>query len=421
MQLHKRLTTAEVCLVLDWYNQGLMTRDRALTKLGVKRRRFYSLLAAQRTGTLKDISPPKRRNTHRRLSSAVEAVIRAELAQEQQLINNPNIPVTSYNYAALTDRIVEQIEGTVSAQTVRNRAKAWGYYAPRKLPKTNHVRVVLTTAPGLLLQHDASHHLWSPFATSKWVLITTLDDYSRLLVYADFWAEETTWAHIQALRSVVETYGVGGNYYTDNHSIFRFIERQESYWQTPKRAASDIKTQWERAVRECGMGTIYAMSPEAKGKIERPYRWLQDRIVRACAKAGIVTMADARAILQAEVTRYNTKQVHSTTKEIPLLRFQRAERESNSVFRELVLPAPFTSPKDVFCLKETRVVNGYNQIRWHNRPWKVPRSVPEGATVQLHIVPDSSRPELRIWYKDTLIQSISLAPRCSIQGDDTED
>lgn len=81
----------------------------------------------------------------------------------------------------------------------------------------------------------------------------------------------------------------------------------------------------------------------------------------------------------------------------------------------------FFQPKDVFCLKETRVVNGYNQIRWDNRPWKVPRSVPEGATVQLHIVPDSSRPELRIWYKDTLIQSISLAPRCSIQGDDTED
>jgi hypothetical protein len=248
-------------------------------------------------------------------------------------------------------------------------------------------------------------------AEKKWVLITTLDDYSRLLVYADFWAEETTWAHIQALRSVVTTYGVGSNYYTDNHSIFRFIERQESYWKTPKKAASDIKTQWERTVKECGMGTIYAMSPEAKGKIERPYRWLQDRIVRACAKAGVVDMAGGRDILRAEVYRYNTKQVHSTTKEIPLIRFQRAEREGNTVFRKLELPTPFASTKDVFCLKETRVVNGYSQISWRNHYWKVPAHVPEGATVQLHIVPDNSQPELRIWYKDELVTSISLAPR----------
>ncbi len=135
-----------------------------------------------------------------------------------------------------------------------------------------------------------------------------------MLLYADFWEEETTWSHLMALKAVLTTYGVGSNYYTDNHSIFRFVERQESYWKTKKKSASDIKTQWERAVKECGMGTIYAMSPEAKGKIERPYRWLQDRIVRSCAKAGVTDIAGGRDILQAEVDRYNTKQVHSTTK-----------------------------------------------------------------------------------------------------------
>jgi transposase len=417
MQLHKRQTIDQIKLVLDWYSQGLLSRDEALAKLELKRRRFYVLLSNYRDGKLGKLKPPLRTNAHRKIDPKLETVIRIELENEKRLIANPAMPVKTYNYAAITDRVTEQTGLRVSAQTIRNRAKTWGFYLEKRQPKTRHTRVVLTTATGLLLQHDASHHLWSPFADSKWVLITTLDDYSRMLVYADFWSEETTWAHIMALKSVVTTYGVGSNYYTDNHSIFRFIERQESYWKTPKRAASDIKTQWERAVKECGMGTIYAMSPEAKGKIERPYRWLQDRIVRACAKAGVTDIAGGRDILKAEVDRYNTKQVHSTTKEIPLIRFQRAEREGNTVFRKFILPEPYTSDKDVFCLKETRVVNGYGHFMWRGQPKELPSRIPEGAIVRLHIVPDSPRPELRVWYKDELVQSISLAPhQSSIQG-----
>jgi len=318
--------------------------------------------------------------------------------------------ISTYNYRAVRDAVTEATGKSLSAQTVRNRAKEWGYYIPKVESKAKHTRVVLTTATGLLLQHDASHHLWSPFAERKWVLITTLYDYSRMLVYADFWEEESTWAHIMALKAVVTTYGVGSNYYTDNHSIFRFIERSDSRFSTKKIKASDVKTQWERAVKECGMDIIYAMSPEAKGKIERPYRWLQDRIVRACAKAGVVDIAGGRDILRAEVERYNTKQIHSTTGEIPLIRFQKAEREANTVFRKLELPKPFVSQKDVFCLKEERKVNGYSQISWRNHYFKVPNYIPEGATVKLHIVADDTRPELRVWYKDELVQSISLAP-----------
>lgn len=417
MQLHKRLTTDQIKLVLGWYSQGLMSRDEALAKLGLKRRRFYELLKYYRDGNLGKLKPPVRVNVHRKIDADIERVIRDELDNEKRLIANAAIPITTYNYAAITDRVTERTGRQVSAQTIRNRAKAWGFYLEKRVPKTAHTRVVLTTATGLLLQHDASHHLWSPFADKKWVLITTLDDYSRMLVYADFWNEETTWGHIMALRSVATTYGVGSSYYTDNHSIFRFVERQESYWNTPKRHASEIKTQWERTVKECGMGTIYAMSPEAKGKIERPYRWLQDRIVRACAKAGVVDMAGGKDILRHEVERYNTKQVHSTTGEIPLMRFQRAEREGNTVFRPLTLPEPYTSDRDVFCLKETRVVDGYRRFMWRNQPHRLPNRIPEGATVQLHIVPDSSRPELRVWYRDELVTSISLAPhKSSIQG-----
>src|SRR5207248_964431 len=95
---------------------------------------------------------------------------------------------------------------------------------------------------------------------------------------------------------------------------------------------------------------------------------------------------------------------------IPLVRFERAAREGNSVFRPLTIPEPYTSLKDIFCLQEERIVNGYSNVVWNRRFLNIPRSIPVGARVTLHIVPDSSRPEIRVWYKEALVASMLLRP-----------
>jgi hypothetical protein len=69
-----------------------------------------------------------------------------------------------------------------------------------------------------------------------------------------------------------------------------------------------------------GVDVIYALSPQAKGKVERPYRWMQDRIVRTCALDNISAFEEVRSVLREEVHRYNNHQVHSTTGEIPRIR-----------------------------------------------------------------------------------------------------
>jgi hypothetical protein len=93
--------------------------------------------------------------------------------------------------------------------------------------------------------------------------------------------------------------------------------------------------------------TVYS-----KGKIERPYRWLQDRIVRTCALENITDLEEVRGVLREEVDRYNNHQVHSTTGEIPSIRFDNAGKSGISLFRPFSLPKPYTSPKDIFCLRE---------------------------------------------------------------------
>jgi len=161
-------------------------------------------------------------------------------------------------------------------------------------------------------------------------------------------------------------------------------------------------------MRVLGVDVAYALSPQAKGKVERPYRWLQDRIVRTCALEKITAIDDVRAVLKEELNRYNNHQVHSTTGEIPSIRFDKARKEGNSLFRPFALPKPYTSTKDVFCLRETRMVNGYRKISLSNHDIVVP-NVPLREQVKVHLVPDMERGalEMRIWWDNRMVQSVT--------------
>jgi len=98
------------------------------------------------------------------------------------------------------------------------------------------------------------------------------------------------------------------------------------------------------------------------------------------------------------VDRYNNHQVHSTTGEIPSVRFQRAQQEKLSLFREFMIPPPFRSTKDVFCLLAERVVNPYRKISFNNLEFKL-SGVSVRDTIQLRIVPNRQKgtAEIRLW------------------------
>jgi hypothetical protein len=267
----------------------------------------------------------------------------------------------------------------------------------------------LTASPGALIQHDGSHHLWSPYAQEKWTLITSIDDFSRKLLFADFFPAETTWAHIQATQGVIQTYGVPLCFYVDSLRAFRFVQRRDSFWRRHVLQTDDTETQWGRMMSLLGIQVTYALSPQARGKVERPYRWLQDRIVRTCALEGLGELEEVRTVLREEVDRYNNRQLHSTTREIPSLRFHKATAEGNTLFRLFSVPKPYTSPKDVFCLRDSRKVDAYRRISLYGHQIQMPR-VPPHEEVQIHMVPDVGKQvmELRLWWNDNMAHSLSL-------------
>ncbi len=129
--------------------------------------------------------------------------------------------------------------------------KPWDCYQAKKRKKDRHDRQVLTSAAGDLIQHDASLHLWSPYASEKWTLITSLDDYSRMMLYADLVEAETSWAHIQAVQYLMQTFGIPHRYYVDNLtrvSLYSKPGQRRDYQQVL--GTDDVNTQW-RTVLGC--------------------------------------------------------------------------------------------------------------------------------------------------------------------------
>jgi ribosomal protein S17 len=405
-QIHKRFTAEQVKVLFQGYCQGNLSRSDVEEMLGIGKTRFFALLKIYRQDQ-DAFSIAYHRSTQGRLSAETESQIEQELLREKDLIADKDLPIHDYNYSALVDRLKKKgIQ--VSTTTVIKRAKVLKCYKPKKKSKA-HDQEVLTASIGDLIQHDASLHKWSPYATEKWTLITSLDDYSRMLLYADFVPEESSWAHIQAAQYVLQTFGLPFRYYVDNLRVFRFVQKRDSFWRTHHLGTDDVDPQWKQVLREFNIDVIYALSPQAKGKVERPYRWLQDRIVRTCALEKLTDVEDVREVLREEVHRYNYQQVHSTTGEVPAIRFANARKAGNSLFRPFTLPKPYKSVKDVFCLRATRTVDGYRRISLDRHSIEVPK-VGLREDVNLRLVPDFTKKilEVRIWFEGKMVRSVNL-------------
>jgi hypothetical protein len=412
-QIHNNFTDEEVKQLLLWYEAGVMNRAEVMDRLGVRESRFFELLRLFRKSPSRFTVSYGRKCANRQLPPSIMTRVRRELEVDKRLIQNPNMPIMFYNYASIRDAVEEQTGYPLTAQTVINYAKKWGFYVERPKKRASHTREVITNHTGMLLQHDASTHQWSPYARDskgtpiKWSLITTLDDHSRKILYAGMFEREGAWPHIQALESVVMNYGVGVRYYSDNHSIFRYVaSRDRAVHKLHLPGTDDIAPQWKQCVEATGMKVTYAMSPEAKGKIERPYRWMQDRIVRRAARNGARTIDEIRDILDSEIDRYNNRQVHSATGEIPSKRFEQAVSEGRSCFRPFdptKAHPPVTSTKDIFCLRTERTVNGYGRITLGGLTLDVPGELSGGTKVSLHIIPSQHATEVRFLFQDRVL------------------
>jgi len=401
-QLHKKFTDNQIKELIERYLNKEIERKYIQEILGIKKRRFFILIKHYRENPNTFSIQYIRRTKTRKIPQNTERNIIKELKIEKKLIQDKNVPLRSYNYSYIKDRLEKKYKQKVSLPTIIDRAKKNDFYL-KKPKRTAHDREVLTNYAGEIIQHDSSYHKWSPYAKEKWYLITSLDDFSRYLLYAKLLKKETSWSHICALQAVLLKHGLPFSYYVDCHSIFRFVQGRDSLWRKHHKLTDEADPQWKQVLNDCNVKVIYALSPQAKGKIERPYGWLQDRLIRTCARETITDIREAQRVLNQEVYRYNNRQVHSTTQEIPYMRLQRALNDRKSLFREFKIRPPYQSIKDIFCLRINRTINPYRKISINNLQLKVSGATP-GETVNLRIYPmNNGVAEVRFWCNNKLI------------------
>jgi hypothetical protein len=405
-QVHKRLTSDQVKELFERYLKKEVQRKYLQEILGIKKRQFFMLLKRYRETPQRFTIQYQRRTPSRSLSPKIEKNILRELTLEKKTIENKNIPLKSYNYSYIKNRLQSTYHQKVSLNTIIHRAKEHGFYL-KKPKRTSHDREVLTRYAGELIQHDSSFHLWAPAAQEKWYLITSLDDYSRFILYAALVKKETSWTHILALQTVILRYGLPYAYYVDSHRIFRFVQGRDSFWRKHHLLTDEATPQWKQVLDDCNVKVTYALSPQAKGKMERPYGWLQDHLIRTCVREDVADIKPAQQILRQEIYRYNYRQVHSTTQEIPYFRFQRALKERQSLFREFKIIPPFQSVKDIFCIRMDRTADAYRRISINHLQFKVHTDPYQQINLRIYPVNDQLD-EIRFWCKGKLIDTYKV-------------
>ena len=396
--IYNRLSKEQVFTILDSYLAKTISGREAYSKLGIRKTQFFSLIKRYRVeGKNMDLIPKRSYDGHRIDANAEEKIL-SELKKERVLIENKDIPIRSYNYSAIRDALKDH-GISVSVPTIIKRAKENDFYLPKRERKI-HDRLVLTYFIGELIQHDSSHHLWSPYMKDKLYLITSLDDYSRKLLFADFYERESSWAHIEALYSVFTRFGCPLKYYSDQHSIFRYVKDrdQERNWNNFSKFTDDISPQWKKVLETCSVDLTYALSPQAKGKIERPYRWIQDRIVRIAAKEKLTKIDELKEVLKDLVHKYNDIWVHSTTKEIPTERFENALNGNCFLFKPILSVLPNKDLRDILCFKFKRKVDNYKRVSFDSQIFELPKTKPF-VDIDILVSPDfeTGTAILRFW------------------------
>ncbi len=204
------------------------------------------------------------------------------------------------NHSHFTELLREREGIDLSRPTVRRILVKAGIGSPRSRRSQQHrFRRKRMPQEGMLIQVDGSPHAWLEERADKFVLLLAVDDATGTVAQAIFHPTEDTRGYLVMLEGLVQQWGIPLALYSDRHAAFKYNARQGP--------AQYESTQFARVMRELGIQQIFAMSPQAKGRVERMASTFQDRLVTELRLAGATTMEEANAVLQEFLPRFNKR------------------------------------------------------------------------------------------------------------------
>lgn len=200
------------------------------------------------------------------------------------------------NDTHVTEKLTEKERLNVSRSSVRRIMRQAGILAVRKRGVRRHYkRRERKAQAGALLLWDGSPHRWFGEEHGQWTLVAVIDDATGAFLCGVFAAEEDAQSYLIGLKQILLGYGIPSAIYMDRHGIFR---RNDEHWTLEEELAGEqTPTQVGQALRALGIEAIFALSPQAKGRVERLFGTLQDRLVQELRLAGITTPEKAGAFV----------------------------------------------------------------------------------------------------------------------------
>ena len=187
----------------------------------------------------------------------------------------------------------------ISVETLRCWMIAAGLWIPRsKRMKRPYQPRYNRDCLGELIQIDGSYHDWFEGRAAKCCLLVYIDDAPSKLQHLRFCETESTFDYMLSTRCYIEQHGKPLAFYSDKHSVFRV--NQSSKQETKI-------TQFGRVLSRLNIDIIFANSPQAKGRVERANRTLQDRLIKEMRLEGINSIAEANAWLPCFIEQFNRK------------------------------------------------------------------------------------------------------------------
>jgi hypothetical protein len=211
---------------------------------------------------------------------------------------------------------------------------------------------------GEMIQIDGSHHDWFEGRGPKCVFMGYIDDATGK-AFGRFYEYEGTYPAMDSFRRYISKYGIPVSVYLDRHTTYKSPEKPDLA------EIEEPLSQFERAMQELGVRVIHARSPQAKGRVERLFKTLQDRLIKEMRLRGVKSIEEANKFLQEYLPGHNR-------------RFSVSAKESADLHRE----NPSELKLDhVLCLKTERVVRNDSTVAYNSRLYQIKDKVKAAKVV----------------------------------------
>ena len=275
--------------VLDQLRMKLIKQKQAADILGLSTRQIKRLVKEHRLhGAIGIVSQKRGKPSNRRLSNSTKELCEALI----------ELKYVHFGPTLAHEKLIKVHGLAISVSSIRNLMISKGLWVERKKKKQNiHQLRERRSKEGELIQIDGSPHYWFEERGPKCSLLLAIDDATGKIMNALFAPTEALWPYFKLLSSYVSTHGRMVAIYSDKHSVFK-VNREGSI-------SGDGLTQFGRSMKDLDVKMIFANTPQAKGRIERANRTLQDRLVKELRLLDISSINEANAFLPKFIKEYN--------------------------------------------------------------------------------------------------------------------